>query len=218
MPNIRAISLRHQRQGPGQLLIEHLCSQAATNNQHPEPATSARQSLFGGVHRGHFAPHRIASTAGNRLVTETVRKRLKHRFGKTCEPTVGHSSDGVLFMDDQRLAHQPGGNTTRPRDKSAHAYHAVGADSAQMGVGFAQGAHQPERCQQQRQLAFTAQAGNVNERQRNIGVSNQTFFHAAAGAEPVHLVPPLLQRAGCGQRRKHMAAGATSHHQEATAR
>ena len=35
MPNIRAISLRHQRQGPGQLLIEHLGSQASTNNQHP---------------------------------------------------------------------------------------------------------------------------------------------------------------------------------------
>src|SRR5690554_4143238 len=56
----------------------------------------------------------------------------------------------------------------------------------------------------------------MNQRQRDIRLANQPFFHTALCTQPEHLVASVLQRTGGSQRGEYVATGATSHHQKTT--
>jgi hypothetical protein len=51
---------------------------------------------------------------------KTAREGLQHNPGKTRQKSIGHARSGILFMDHERTARQPGGNTTWSAGESTH--------------------------------------------------------------------------------------------------
>jgi hypothetical protein len=57
------------------------------------------------------------------VATETAREGFQHLPGEVREHAVGEARDGVLLVDDERPAREPGGDTAGSGDEATEAHH-----------------------------------------------------------------------------------------------
>jgi hypothetical protein len=145
-----------------------------------------------------------------------ARETLEHLGGDARQPAVGHARNGILFMDQQRDAQQPGGDAARAADEAAGTEHRARPQPPQHAGGLHDGLQQSERRGEPGQQSLAAQATHAHPFHRDALRRDQPRFHAAGRAEPDDRHAARLQHAGDRERREHVAAGTTGHDQHGT--
>ena len=94
---------------------------------HQAPAGAAAlatgEAVCGIGDRGNVVAYRVADGFRVDLRIKTAREGLQHNPGKTRQKTVCQARDGILFVNHERPARQPGGQTAGTADEAAHAEH-----------------------------------------------------------------------------------------------
>ncbi len=164
--------------------------------------------------RGDVGAHRIADHAGVDAAAEGAGKGAVDLARQARQAAVGEPGDGVLLVDHQRPARQPGGDAARAGDEAAEPDHHVGwcrrmtASASQSARARRNGAAS------QFQQALAAQAADAEPLDRDVLGRHQARLEPAARAEPDDAPRARAQHARQRQRREHVPAGAAGHDQD----
>ena len=186
---------------------------AAEHEQVRRPA-AAGKALGRRRQCGNLATHRVADGARGDGGRKTAREGLQHDPGKTRQKTVGQACDCVLFVNDERPASQPRGQSAGSADETAHAQYSGRPVPENDAQRLPQRPQQAERRGGEREPALAAQPLHADPLDRDTGGRHHPRLDAAAGAEPDHVARVLAQRVRNRERRVHVAARAAGHHQD----
>jgi hypothetical protein len=200
---------RRERRGNGGVELGRAL--AAAHHEQPQRAAACAVADLRRRQRPELGAHRVADGARATGGGEAVREGLEHRVGESREHTVGEARDGVLLVDHERPAQQPGGEPARSGHITAETHHHRRTLAAHRRDRLPQGTQQRERRAQQRHHALAAQTADADPFHRDAGGGHEARLDAGAGAEPYDLAGARTQARGERERREDVPAGAARH-------
>ena len=146
MDNLRTNAFWHQCKGLRHDVVQGLGPQTSPHYQQLERTAASSKSLCWRSLLRKRLPKRISHPL---RFLEHIRKCCKHLVGHGGQDLVGHASNRILLMQDQRLAtghaHQAAGKA----DVATQAHHHLRLDPANNAHGLPEGAKQSNRQQHQ---------------------------------------------------------------------
>ena len=193
------------------LLVEDPGPQAATDHKQAQRIAAAAQ--LGIRQRHHLGAHRVAHHGGAGIGGEGTREGHQHPPGDTGQQLVGQAGGGILLVQQQRNAGQPGGHATRAGGEAPHAQHHIGLDGLEHLAGLQHGFDDTVGRREQTLDAVATHPLDVDEGDGITMGRHQLRLHPVGSAEPVDGPALGLEAIGDGQAGEHMPPGTTRHHQ-----
>ena len=215
MAHHRTTGSIHARQGFGQAQVEAARTQAAADHQQVQGfAVASGVALLRIRQGGNVGPHRVADHLGSRQFRGRLGEGTENPFRETSQQAVGQARNGILLVDDQGYAQQPGHQAARTGSESPHAQNGGGALAAQNDQGLPAGLQQSKRGQSERHTALAPQTLDAEPVDGNAGCRHQAGFDTIARAHPAQFAPLAAQGLGHGQGGEYMPAGSAGHDQD----
>ena len=121
------------REREGHDRVEPRRTLAAAQHQQVNARAALGETLRGWRQRHDLASHRIADHLRVQPRRKAAREGREHAIGESGQRAIGEPGDGVLLMDQQRLAQQPGGEPARAGDEAAETHYELGPGAADHG-------------------------------------------------------------------------------------
>ena len=153
MPARRASGERHDG-------IQSHGAETAADDEHADRTAALREARRRRWHREDLLSHGVTDGARLRACIEAVRKGFQHFARERREAAVREAGDGVLFVDDQGRAGQPGSDTAGARDESAEPDDDLRTMPPHHSQRLPESQRQLEWRREQRREAFAAQAAD----------------------------------------------------------
>ena len=172
----------------------------------------------GGAHGAMSRAHRVADHPGVHVAAEAVGKGLEHLARQVRQTAVGEAGDGVLLVDDQRTARQPGGDAAGPGDEAPEPHHHARLVTPHDRQRLQQRAAAGERARRARSSAPLPRRPPIES--HSIGMPSAGTMRASSPRSvPSQMTSRRLfaQQARQRERREHVSAGAAGHDEDGPA-
>ncbi len=191
--------------------VEPRRAETSAHDQQAQRAFAARETVCRRRLHDDIGAHRIADDSRLDAGGKGFRKRREHVAREMREQAVRITRDGILFMDHQRAAREPGRDATGAGHESAEAHHQRGPATAHHAECLPDRPQQLERRGQQCDQALAAQTAHRQPLDGDVLGRHHARLEAALRAQPHHFVRGGAQQPRQRQRREHMSTGAAGH-------
>jgi hypothetical protein len=211
--NDRALVRRNQRQSFRHDFIQCLRTQTSTHDEHAQGSIAALEAFLRAGLACKGSAQRIAYPFG---FAHRAGEGAEDSVGNAGEHLIGHAGDGILFVQDERLAEQHAHHARRKADVPAQAHHHIRPHAADHLDALPEGLEQTQRQHQQRRRSFPTYAAEVQRFKSEAPRRNQLALHAgvrgaAFAAQPMHAPATLTQGFGHGKAGEYVTAGSAGH-------
>ena len=198
---------RHDRIQPCRALT-------AADHEDPHRSRAPGEARRRRRQRADIGPHGIADDARVDVAAEAAREALEHLPREMREDAVGEAGDGVLLVDQERPAREPGGKSPRSRHEAPETHHDDRAVAPHDTQRLDQREGQPYGRTDPGEDPLAAQPPHREPLERDAFRRNDPRLESARGSEPDDLELLPAQQPRQRQRREYMSTGAAGHDED----